>query len=431
MYGNQKMIKKEIDFEMRKAVSKIDGNQETIIKLLGTGANPNVTDPDSKASILFTVMTEFDELGQSKHEDLFLQFVKHGADVNKRNRSGHSLLSIACLYGLYSFVKILIDAKAKVDTDKDSTFIFLCADSPGWHFFLGSEESEERLKIAELLIDKVDINKFDHRGKTSPLILASDHGWYNLVKLLVANGANVNALSKAGNTALMYACGEVNTISYDGKWIWGPQDSHYQIAQYLVEQGASILVSNNQKRTPLSIALNSKQYNIAVMLVESLSKQNKLTQKVINKFKNTEYYETVKNLPLLKSNLDLMSDDILIKEKMGSWKKAEAIINPSNEKVKSIFTTGVKKKYRKYLFAWWPEQSTLCISIEKTTDTIKPIVTMIDSSGGNMIFRYKINGEIVRELNFGKRIKENKIHEVFIQHLELLLKGYQFNKHRP
>lgn len=47
----------------------------------------------------------------------------------------------------------------------------------------------------------------------------------------------------------------------------------------------------------MSIAINSKQFKTACMLAEHLSRRNMLTCEMKNKFKGSEYYENIKNLP--------------------------------------------------------------------------------------------------------------------------------------
>lgn len=59
-------------------------------------------------------------------------------------------------------------------------------------------------KTAEYLIDKVDINFQDNHGWT-PLMIASLHGYIDIVDRLISMGADVNIKGAEGKTALMWA----------------------------------------------------------------------------------------------------------------------------------------------------------------------------------------------------------------------------------
>jgi len=63
-------------------------------------------------------------------------------------------------------------------------------------------------RVQEILKEgKVDINKKDKNGNTA-LIWASQEGHIEIVKSLLANGANINEKDKYGNTALIWASQE-------------------------------------------------------------------------------------------------------------------------------------------------------------------------------------------------------------------------------
>ncbi|KAI8817366.1 kinase-like domain-containing protein [Fimicolochytrium jonesii] len=81
----------------------------------------------------------------------------------------------------------------------------------------------------------VDLNALNVAGDT-PLILASALGALDIVKKLVAKGAEVNQANDHGNTALHYAC------------FWRHQD----VAVYLTkEAGAWVAIKNKYQKTPL------------------------------------------------------------------------------------------------------------------------------------------------------------------------------------
>lgn len=68
-----------------------------------------------------------------------------------------------------------------------------------------SDENNENLEILKFLIAKgADINYADNRGKTA-LVKASREGFTDVVKLLITRGAKANLFDDDGYTALMLA----------------------------------------------------------------------------------------------------------------------------------------------------------------------------------------------------------------------------------
>ncbi|KAE9391467.1 ankyrin, partial [Gymnopus androsaceus JB14] len=56
--------------------------------------------------------------------------------------------------------------------------------------------------IVKLLLDHEAYPDIPGFHKTSPLVIAAQRGHYDIVSLLLKNGANVNAQNKNGSTAL-------------------------------------------------------------------------------------------------------------------------------------------------------------------------------------------------------------------------------------
>ncbi|KAL3492817.1 ankyrin repeat-containing domain protein [Aspergillus germanicus] len=86
---------------------------------------------------------------------------------------------------------------------------------------------------------KVDVNAFSQRG-TTPLFLASFNGDAKVAKLLIDNGANVEARNKKGRTALHIAA---------------KHDRNVEILFVLLNAGADLNGADHQGDTPLCHAL--------------------------------------------------------------------------------------------------------------------------------------------------------------------------------
>ncbi|PVD35072.1 hypothetical protein C0Q70_06353 [Pomacea canaliculata] len=96
-------------------------------------------------------------------------------------------------------------------------------------------------------------------GDDTPLHLAAAHGHQSVVQMLLQNHANINAINEHGNTPLHYAC------------FWG----YDQIAEDLVNNGALVSIANKFNDVPLDKAkpqLARMLKDRAVALGQDLSK---------------------------------------------------------------------------------------------------------------------------------------------------------------
>ena len=90
------------------------------------------------------------------------------------------------------------------------------------------------------------------KGDCTPLMEASSSGHYEIVKLLLSHGADVNAQSSSGNTPLMYACAS----------------GHSEVVRSLLEAGANVEDHNENGHTPLMEAASAGHVEVAKILLE-------------------------------------------------------------------------------------------------------------------------------------------------------------------
>ena len=150
-------------------------------------------------------------------EDNFLklkQYIKNGGDVNCDIEGEGSLLFFAlrkkCSYELIEF---LIESGADIGY----------YDSYGVGIFDEAIDLGDINLIKYLIYEKrVDINKTNRDSKLTPLMLASCYGLLNVVKLLVENGADINARDKLGLSAKDYSRKmlQKNVLEYLDKIEW-------------------------------------------------------------------------------------------------------------------------------------------------------------------------------------------------------------------
>ena len=122
--------------------------------------------------------------------------------------------------------------------------------------------------IVDLLISHgADVNEKDNDGWT-PLHNACYFGHHKIAKLLISHGTNVNSKSIHNNTPLHMAC----ICVYDG----------YNTVKLLIEYNANILITNNNKQTPLIIAQTCKRFDIYELLEKEEKKRIYITSLIIN-----------------------------------------------------------------------------------------------------------------------------------------------------
>jgi ankyrin repeat protein len=145
---------------------------------LDKGADPNVTSDTGLTPLMFSSGSDY----YTATTELLL---KRGATPNARLQNGHTALHQASLTGSTQIAKMLLNYKADVNA----------ATRNGWTPLfpaLRYSPVAKRKELVELLIaNRADVNVVDENGET-PLHQAVDSGQIEFVKLLIANGANIN-----------------------------------------------------------------------------------------------------------------------------------------------------------------------------------------------------------------------------------------------
>ena len=135
-------------------------------------------------------------------------------------------------------VRALLDEGVSVDSKNKNGIPIL---------YRAVHNSRESTEIVKLLIDRgANVNiKLDQGGHT-PLMTAAENtnvdSSLDTVKLLLASGADINARSNTGMSALSYAVANSN------------QKSSLETVKLLLDSGADIEIRNNIGSTPLIVA---------------------------------------------------------------------------------------------------------------------------------------------------------------------------------
>ena len=112
--------------------------------------------------------------------------------------------------------------------------------------------------IRVLISEGADVNARDTDGLTPLMIAAKFSSTPEIVQLLLEKGAEVNARSRSGWTPLMYAA----------------SNSNLEIVQLLLEKGADVNARNNNDWTPLMYAAGySSTPEIKQLLIDAGAKE--------------------------------------------------------------------------------------------------------------------------------------------------------------
>ena len=213
---------------------------------------------------------------QNGHKGMLKVMIEKGVDVNLMEdapaESGTTPLHVACKYGQWEIVKLLMAAGAD-DTLKNAK-----GETPAHcacalaNRILGDDlTSQQRLNVLNelknldlpgengmtplmqiqllnhstakellpMLIKRgVDVNRTDNNGMTA-LMYAADHSNKDTIKVLIQAGADINQTDNEGNAALYYSL----------------DSGDAGLARYLIKKGANYNQPNNQGKTPVQIAV--------------------------------------------------------------------------------------------------------------------------------------------------------------------------------
>lgn len=213
------------------------------------------------------------------------EIIDLGADVNFIDRLGETPLMNASKHNCFDCMKLLLDSGAIQTINQLSKWNYTA---------LINAVRNNCYKCVELLLQSgADPNVFV-RGEFSPLIYAATMGSFDIVKLLVNAGANINYSNRRGDTALMmasYSCkkfseqiidylvtsgANVNSRNNDGETalIFACLQSCLRNVEALIKHGANPNLLDHDRRSPLVVTLQKSDQNddsdkIAQILIEA------------------------------------------------------------------------------------------------------------------------------------------------------------------
>ena len=274
------------DYEGYTALEKAayGGYTEIVRLLVAAGANVN----KKSETHGYTALMRAAEEG---HADTVKLLLEAGADVNDKDNNGKAALIKAARNHHVEIVKLLLEKGSKVE-------VMTVADIPYeeiQELLLANVQNinvknkqgndalilatkRNNIKIVKLLLKNgVDVNAQDKGGNTSLLIGADNVA---LVKLLLEHGANVHAKNNANETALIRASRNIRgaetvkvllaagaDVNAMDSWGYTPlmkaaYAGNVDTVQTLLEAGADVNVKNKRAETAL-MQIKMKEYGAA------------------------------------------------------------------------------------------------------------------------------------------------------------------------
>ncbi|PYH39753.1 ankyrin repeat protein [Aspergillus neoniger CBS 115656] len=182
--------------------------------------------------------------------------------IDIRNETGATALICASRKGCYKIVDALIQNGAHLDIE----------DNDGQTALLFAMQYNHEAVTALLIQSEANVEAATDKDGWFPLYHAVDRCWSNIVRQLVAKGADVNRQDVDGKTALIYGCSYSRSTDcirsllelsaqLDIQDDWGrtalmcaAQSCYDEMVSILLESGADWKVRDNEGRTALFYA---------------------------------------------------------------------------------------------------------------------------------------------------------------------------------
>ena len=200
-----------------------------------------------------TLLHRLAEGAGDKNLHLALLFLKHSAEVNKKNSFGDTPLHLAIRWGQFKLAELLLEhgANANAGNEKGSTAMHTLSES------INKNGDDVPILVHLLLEQGAEVNRQDEENET-PLHRAIRYNLCKLSRTLLEHGADANAENNNGMTPLhILSESEIEDKS-----------DVLNLAQLLLDYGAEVNRGDKDNETPLHLAIQRDQFALAGFLLE-------------------------------------------------------------------------------------------------------------------------------------------------------------------
>jgi cytohesin len=209
------------------------GDSEAVTRLLREGAAVSEAEPDGTTALHWAVYRD--------DAAMMDRLIAAGANVNIANRNGATPLTLACTNANTAIVERLLKAGADPKASPSGASpLITCA---GAHAVAA---------VKLLIANGADVDATDSYRNQTPLMWAAAENHAAIVTTLLEAGAKVDARSTGNFTALMFAV---------------RQDARDSV-RLLLDAGADVNFTAPNGQSALRIAINNRHYTLASTLVE-------------------------------------------------------------------------------------------------------------------------------------------------------------------
>lgn len=163
-------------------------DESTVVELTLRGFDLNSRNAKGETGLTLAIRQ-----GSTRVVDFLLK--QNAVDVHARNAAGETPLMLAAIKGEVELARrLIVDRKAQVN-------------QPGWtplHYAASSKEPAS-LEVARLLLEHHAYIDAESPNKTTPLMMAAQYGQFEVLELLLEEGADAGLRNQAGLNAIDFA----------------------------------------------------------------------------------------------------------------------------------------------------------------------------------------------------------------------------------
>lgn len=239
--------------------SRGDTNYEILFRLMDAGADVNIRNPvwPGKTFFLETILLMRRIPGFKA--DLATKALESGASINDTLPNGQTALHLVCLYP-YELVSRLLNQLLEKGINVKAK------DTNGYTPLHVVSEFGSVLVLEKLLTKNPDLNAQTNPYKETPLFVACSHNNIEIVRTLLAAGADPNIPDKDGETPLFWLAANTDSLEDVGNNENNNEnndderraivETSVEIVRLLVNAGADKTLRNKEGRLPYQVAKN-------------------------------------------------------------------------------------------------------------------------------------------------------------------------------